>query len=66
MDSLQQQLGDARQQLSGALDVVLSDLRQKFKELNGGPSVTEGLQRFVAAVDWSVSGLRACQGPPAV
>lgn len=50
------QVGDVRDQLAGAIDFVMADLRQKWKELSGGPSVTEGIKQFVAAVDWSVSG----------
>ena len=55
MEALQQQLGDAREQLAGALEFVMADMRQKWAEMRGGPSVTEGLRAFVAAVDWSVS-----------
>ena len=58
MEGVQQQVGEVREQLAGAIDVVLADMRQKWRELSGGPGVTEGLQRFVAAVDWSVSAPR--------
>ncbi|PSC68459.1 Transmembrane 18 isoform B [Micractinium conductrix] len=62
MEGVSQQVGEVREQLAGAMDVVLDDLRQKWRELSGGPSVTEGLKRFVAAVDWSerwIQGLLA-------
>lgn len=58
MEGVQQQLGEAREQVAGAIDFMLDDLRQKWKELSGGPSVTEGLRGFVAAVDWSVRAIR--------
>lgn len=50
------QVWDAHGQAAQAIDMMLADLRQKWRELSGGPSMTEGLRRFVAAVDWSVSG----------
>ncbi|KAL4856800.1 Nudix hydrolase 1 [Chlorella vulgaris] len=62
MDSLQQQLSDVRDQLGGALEFAMDDVRQKWKEMSGGPSVTEGLSQFVHAVDWSerwIQGLLA-------
>lgn len=55
MEGLQAQVGEARDALAGALDYVLADVRQKWGEISGGPSVTDGLRAFVAAVDWSVS-----------
>lgn len=61
MEDVLQQVGDVREQLAGAIDVVLADLRQKWKELSGGPSVTEGIRQFIAAVDWSVSGGRCLE-----
>lgn len=63
MDAVQQQLGDVRDQLGGALEFMMDDLRQKWREISGGPSVTDGILQFVHAVDWSVSSLkRACYG----
>lgn len=62
MEGVAQQVGDVREQVAGAIDVVLEDLRQKWKELSGGPSVTDGVKQFVAAVDWSerwIQGLLA-------
>lgn len=56
MEGLQAQVGEARDALAGALDYVLADVRQKWAEISGGPSVTDGLRQFVAAVDWSVRG----------
>ena len=55
MESLQQQVADVREQAAEAIDFILADLRQKWKELSGGPSVTEGVRQFIAAVDWNVS-----------
>ncbi|KAL4447541.1 hypothetical protein ABPG75_004760 [Micractinium tetrahymenae] len=62
MEDVLQQVGDVREQVAGAIDVVLADLQQKWKELSGGPSVTQGIKQFVAAVDWSerwIQGLLA-------
>lgn len=56
MEDVLQQVGDVREQLAGAIDYVMADLRQKWKEMSGGPSVTEGIKQFAAAVDWSVRG----------
>lgn len=56
MEEVQRQLSDVRDQLGGALEFVMDDLRQKWRELSGGPSVSEGLKQFFHAVDWSVSG----------
>lgn len=57
MEDLGRQVMDVRDQAAQAIDVMLADLRQKWAELSGGPSMTEGLRRFIAAVDWSVSEL---------
>ena len=60
MDDLGRQVRDAHGQAAQAIDMMLADLRQKWRELSGGPSMTEGLRRFVAAVDWSVSRWEGC------
>ena len=57
LDQLQQQLG-------AAADFVMDDIRQKWKEISGGPSMTDGLKAFAAAVDWRVRRRRA--PPPAL
>ena len=57
MEDLGRQVMDVRDQAAQAIDFMLADLRQKWAELSGGPSMTEGLRRFIAAVDWSVSEL---------
>lgn len=54
MEDLGRQVMDARDQAAQAIDMMLADLRQKWQELSGGPTMTEGLRRFIAAVDWSV------------
>ncbi|EFN59942.1 hypothetical protein CHLNCDRAFT_133015 [Chlorella variabilis] len=62
MEEVQRQLSDVRDQLGGALEFVMDDLRQKWRELSGGPSVSEGLKQFFHAVDWSerwIQGLMA-------
>lgn len=44
---MQQQLGDA-------WEFVLNDIREKFRQLNGGPGILDSLMAFIAAVDWTV------------
>lgn len=46
---------DWGEQLAEASAFVLDDIKQKWKQMNGGPSVLDSLKEFAAAVDWSVS-----------
>lgn len=55
MDPQSWDLDSVRAQLGEAAEFVVNDLRQKWKEISGGPGVIEGLQAFVHAVDWTVS-----------
>jgi len=48
MSSWQEQVAEAHAE-------VINDIKDKFKQLSGGPSVFEGLKAFCAAVNWSVS-----------
>ncbi len=48
MSSWQEQVAEAHAE-------VINDIKDKFKQLSGGPSVFEGIKAFCAAVDWSVS-----------
>ncbi|PRW60822.1 Transmembrane 18 [Chlorella sorokiniana] len=59
MEDLGRQVTDVRDQAVQAIDMLLADLRQKWAELSGGPSMTEGLRRFIAAVDWSERWIQA-------
>lgn len=51
--------------LGGVLDFVINDLKSKWKEMSGGPSVFDSLKAFIAAVDWKVRpgglGAGGCQ-----
>jgi hypothetical protein len=51
MSSWQDQVAEAHAE-------VINDIKGKFKQLSGGPSVFEGITAFYAAVDWSVSSKR--------
>lgn len=42
-------------QVAAAHAEVINDIKSKFAQLNGGPSVIEGVKAFCAAVDWNVS-----------
>jgi hypothetical protein len=48
MSTWQEQVGEAHAE-------VINDIKGKFKNISGGPSVIEGVKAFCAAVDWSVS-----------
>lgn len=55
MDLQNWDLDAVRTQLGEAAEFVMTDLRQKWRELSGGPSIKEALLQFVHAVDWTVS-----------
>ena len=40
--------------IADAINAVLADVRQKFKDANANQGVWESLQAFAAAVDWKV------------
>jgi hypothetical protein len=48
--------GQLKDQLADAAEFVLSDIREKWKTANGGPSMIEAFKAFAAAVDWTVRG----------
>lgn len=47
MSSWQEQVAEAHAE-------VINDIRGKFQQFRGGPSVFEGIKAFCAAVNWSV------------
>ncbi|KAH7620932.1 hypothetical protein Ndes2526B_g04864 [Nannochloris sp. 'desiccata'] len=57
MSSWQEQVAEAHAE-------VVNDIKGKFKQFSGGPSVFEGIKAFCAAVNWSekwIIGLLAIQ-----
>lgn len=50
-------LEQLRDELGAAMEVVVNDVRQKWRELNQGPGVLDSLRAFAAAVDWTVRGV---------
>lgn len=40
--------------LADAINNVLADVRQKFRDANAQESISQSLQAFAAAVDWKV------------
>lgn len=55
MSSWQEQVAEAHAE-------VVNDIKGKFKQFSGGPSVFEGIKAFCAAVNWSV-GFKWIPGP---
>ncbi len=47
-------LEKVQQELRGAVQFVMNDIRDKFKQINQGPAILDSLKAFTAAVDWSV------------
>ena len=47
-----------QEQVAEAHAEVINDIKSKFKQFNGGPSIFEGIKAFCTAVDWSVSDKR--------
>ena len=47
-----------QEQIAEAHAEVIADIKSKFKDINSGPSVVEGVKAFSAAVDWTVSRSR--------
>ena len=41
--------------IADAINAVLADVRQKFKDANANEGAWESLQAFAAAVDWKVA-----------
>ena len=56
MEGLTKHLEEVRQQAAGVIDLVLADMRQKWADINSGPSAVEVVKGFVRSVDWAVSG----------
>eukprot|EP00887_Chlorella_sp_A99_P003187 scaffold9.g3187.t1 len=50
---LRSHLDAAQAAMGEAVELVMADIRAKYKELTGGPGVIEGVKAFAAAVDWS-------------
>ncbi len=47
-------LEDWQHQLAEAHQMVIGDIKQRWREISGGPSIIESFNAFVAAVDWKV------------
>ena len=43
-----------QQELQSAVQFVVNDVKEKFRQLNQGPAILDSLRAFSAAVDWSV------------
>ncbi|GAB4822295.1 hypothetical protein N2152v2_009341 [Parachlorella kessleri] len=41
-----------QQELHSAVQYVVNDVKEKFRQLNQGPAILDSLRAFVAAVDW--------------
>lgn len=44
-----------QEQVAAAHQEVIDDIKSKWREISGGPSLIESVQAFAAAVDWTVS-----------
>ena len=54
-------MASGQEQVVSAHQEVIADIREKWTELNGGPSMIEGMKAFAAAVDWTVRGKGLCK-----
>ena len=49
--------------LAEAVDGILAEIRQKWREAEGQPGMLDSLRSFAAAVDWTVSPRLAASLP---
>ena len=47
-----------QQELHSAVQFVVDDVKEKFRQLNQGPAILDSLRAFTAAVNWSVRSYR--------